>query len=48
VTIFLFQVAKSKDLAVPVNKTKPMGIGFNALFAIANVPVAQVSEKKRS
>ncbi len=32
-----FLVAKSKDLAVLVNKSKPMGIGLNALFAIANV-----------
>jgi hypothetical protein len=36
VIIFVFLIAKSKDLAVFVNKPKPMGIGLNALFAIAN------------
>ena len=43
--IFSRPKAKSKDLADFENMTKPMDKVLTALFAIAIVPVAQVSKK---
>ncbi|SDF16231.1 Transposase domain [Pricia antarctica] len=42
----IFFKAKSKVLAVLADTHEPLDFALTALFAIANVPVAQVSQKK--